>query len=78
LATDAITSALNQRFGEENAPVILFGTGVAAGSYATVSSPADIAPTPSLLLKVEKLSNAVGRILTEVIKDQLWQFTQSF
>jgi hypothetical protein len=53
---------------DTHVPVILFGAGVAAGSYATVSSPADIAPTLSLLLKVEKPSNAVGRILTEAIR----------
>ena len=55
---------------DTHVPVILFGTGVAAGSYATVSSPADIAPTLSLLLKVEKPSNAVGRILTEAIRER--------
>jgi membrane-anchored protein YejM (alkaline phosphatase superfamily) len=55
---------------DTHVPVILFGTGVAAGSYATVSSPADIAPTLSLLLKIEKPSNAVGRILTEAIRER--------
>jgi predicted AlkP superfamily pyrophosphatase or phosphodiesterase len=55
---------------DTHVPVILFGTGVVAGSYATVSSPADIAPTLSLLLKVEKTSNAVGRILTEAIRER--------
>lgn len=53
---------------DTHVPVILFAAGIAAGSYASVSSPADIAPTLSLLLKIEKPSNAVGRILTEAIK----------
>jgi arylsulfatase A-like enzyme len=53
---------------DTHVPVILYGTGVAAGSYASVSNPADIAPTLSLLLRIEKPSNATGRILTEAIK----------
>ncbi len=53
---------------DTHVPVILFGTGIAAGSYSSVSSPADIAPTLSLLLMIEKPSNATGRILTEAIK----------
>jgi predicted AlkP superfamily pyrophosphatase or phosphodiesterase len=54
---------------DTHVPVILFGPGIAAGHYASVSSPADIAPTLSQLLRVEKPSNAVGRILIEAIKE---------
>jgi len=53
---------------DTHVPVILYGAGVAAGSYASVSSPADIAPTLASLLKIEPPSNSVGRILTEAIK----------
>jgi hypothetical protein len=53
---------------DTHVPVILFGPGVVAGRYPTVSSPADIAPTLSALLRLEKPSNAVGRILTEALK----------
>jgi arylsulfatase A-like enzyme len=53
---------------DTHVPVIFYGAGIAAGSFASVSSPADIAPTLASLLKVEIPSNAVGRILTEAIK----------
>lgn len=53
---------------DTHVPVIFYGAGVAAGSYASVSSPADIAPTLASLLKIELPSNVVGRILTEAIK----------
>ncbi len=53
---------------DTHVPVIFYGAGIAAGSYYSVSSPADIAPTLSALLKIETPSNSVGRILTEAIK----------
>ena len=55
---------------DTHVPVILSGQGLMAGSYSSVCSPADIAPTLSLLLKIETPSNAVGRILTEAIGKQ--------
>jgi predicted AlkP superfamily pyrophosphatase or phosphodiesterase len=53
---------------DTHVPVILYGPGIAAGNYRSGSSPADIAPTLSSLLGIERPSNAVGRILTEAIK----------
>lgn len=53
---------------DTHVPVILYGAGIAAGRYASVSSPADIAPTLACLLRIETPSNSVGRILTEAIK----------
>jgi len=53
---------------DTHVPVIFYGAGVAAGSYHSASSPADIAPTLSALLKIEIPSNSVGRILSEAIK----------
>jgi predicted AlkP superfamily pyrophosphatase or phosphodiesterase len=53
---------------DTHVPVIFYGPGIAAGSYRSSSSPADIAPTLSSLLAVERPSNSVGRILTEALK----------
>jgi predicted AlkP superfamily pyrophosphatase or phosphodiesterase len=53
---------------DTHVPVIFYGAGVVAGSYANPSSPSDIAPTLSTLLKIEPPSNTVGRVLTEAIK----------
>ncbi len=53
---------------DTHVPVIFYGAGVASGNHASDSSPADIAPTLSALLKIETPSNSVGRILTEAIK----------
>ncbi len=53
---------------DTHVPVIFYGAGIAAGSFHTVSSPADIAPTLAALLKLETPSNAMGRILTEAFK----------
>jgi predicted AlkP superfamily pyrophosphatase or phosphodiesterase len=53
---------------DTHVPVILYGPGILPGSYRSVSSPADIAPTLSSLLGIERPSNAVGRILTEAMR----------
>jgi hypothetical protein len=53
---------------DTHVPVIFYGAGIAAGSFSTVSSPADIAPTLASLLKIEIPSNSVGQILREAIK----------
>jgi predicted AlkP superfamily pyrophosphatase or phosphodiesterase len=55
---------------DTHVPVIFYGAGIAAGSFHTVSSPADIAPTLAALLKLETPSNAVGNVLTEAIKSK--------
>jgi predicted AlkP superfamily pyrophosphatase or phosphodiesterase len=56
---------------DTHVPVIFFGAGVAAGSFHTACSPADIAPTLAALLRIQAPSNNVGRILGEAIKPQL-------
>jgi predicted AlkP superfamily pyrophosphatase or phosphodiesterase len=53
---------------DTHVPVLFYGAGIVAGSFASVSSPADIAPTLASLLKIEIPSNSVGHILTEAIK----------
>jgi predicted AlkP superfamily pyrophosphatase or phosphodiesterase len=53
---------------DTHVPVILYGAGVAHGTYHSDASPADIAPTLATLLKIEIPSNSVGRILSEAIK----------
>ncbi|HMV86684.1 MAG TPA: alkaline phosphatase family protein [Blastocatellia bacterium] len=53
---------------DTHVPVLFYGAGVAAGSFASVSSPADIAPTLATLLKLETPSNSVGHVLMEAIK----------
>jgi predicted AlkP superfamily pyrophosphatase or phosphodiesterase len=53
---------------DTHVPVILYGAGVAPGTYYSDASPADIAPTLATLLRVEIPSNCVGRILSEAIK----------
>ncbi len=55
---------------DTHVPVIFYGAGIATGSFHSVSSPADIAPTLAALLKLETPSNSVGRILTEAIKSK--------
>jgi predicted AlkP superfamily pyrophosphatase or phosphodiesterase len=58
---------------DTHVPVIFYGAGIVAGSYANPSSPSDIAPTLSTLLKIEPPSNTVGRVLTEAIKPNVRQ-----
>jgi arylsulfatase A-like enzyme len=53
---------------DTHVPVIFFGAGIAAGSFYTACSPADIAPTLAALLRIQAPSNNVGRILSEAIK----------
>ncbi|MEO6724695.1 MAG: alkaline phosphatase family protein [Blastocatellia bacterium] len=53
---------------DTHVPVILYGAGIAAGSYTSAITPADIAPTLAALLTIEPPSNHVGRILAEAIK----------
>lgn len=66
-STDATTHGSPYSY-DTHVPVILYGAGITAGSYAHAISPADIAPTLAALLKIEPPSNNVGRILTEAIK----------
>ena len=66
-STDAATHGSPYGY-DTHVPVLFYGAGIAAGSHQTVSSPADIAPTLAALLKIEIPSNAIGRILTEALK----------
>jgi len=66
--TDDTTSHSTPYSYDAHVPVIFFGAGIVPGSYANPSSPADIAPTLSTLLRIEPPSNTVGRVLTEAIK----------
>lgn len=50
---------------DTHVPLIILGGGVRPGVYWNDASPADIAPTLSALLNVQKPSNATGRILLE-------------
>ncbi len=53
---------------DTHVPVIFYGAGIVPGSYSAASSPSDIAPTLSTLLKLEPPSSVVGRVLTEAIR----------
>jgi predicted AlkP superfamily pyrophosphatase or phosphodiesterase len=53
---------------DTHVPIILYGAGVAPGTFYSDASPADIAPTLATMLKIETPSNCVGRILSEAIK----------
>jgi hypothetical protein len=53
---------------DTHVPVIFYGAGIQAGIFTTASSPLDIAPTLSAVLKIEQPSNSVGQILAEAIK----------
>jgi hypothetical protein len=48
--------------------MIIMGAGVISGRYLEPASPADIAPTLSMLLHVTAPSSATGRVLVEAIK----------
>jgi predicted AlkP superfamily pyrophosphatase or phosphodiesterase len=52
---------------DTHVPLIIMGRGLTPGRYALAASPADIAPTLSLLLGVQAPSNATGRVLTEAL-----------
>jgi predicted AlkP superfamily pyrophosphatase or phosphodiesterase len=53
---------------DTHVPVIFLGRDILPGSYGTVTTPSDIAPTLAALLKIEPPSNAVGRILDEALR----------
>jgi predicted AlkP superfamily pyrophosphatase or phosphodiesterase len=50
---------------DTHVPLIILGGGIRPGTYWNDASPADIAPTLSAMLNVQKPSNATGRILLE-------------
>jgi arylsulfatase A-like enzyme len=52
---------------DTHVPLVIMGRGLMAGRYAQAASPADIAPTISLVLGVQAPSNSTGRVLTEAL-----------
>jgi len=53
---------------DTHVPLIIVASGLIPGHYYDAASPADIAPTVSLLLKTTPPSSAVGRVLTEALR----------
>jgi arylsulfatase A-like enzyme len=53
---------------DAHVPLIIVGDGIRSGTYAAEASPADIAPTLSLLLGIEFPAGREGRVLTEALK----------
>jgi predicted AlkP superfamily pyrophosphatase or phosphodiesterase len=53
---------------DTHVPTILMGAGVTPGRYLEPASPADIAPTLSVLLRITPPSNSTGRVLIEALK----------
>ncbi len=53
---------------DTHVPVILFGWGIRAGRYNFECTPSDIAPTLSVLLRIEPPPNRIGRALVEAIQ----------
>jgi predicted AlkP superfamily pyrophosphatase or phosphodiesterase len=66
---DTITATHGSAYSyDTHVPLIIMGQGIAPGRYLEPSSPADIAPTLSALLRITPPSNATGRVLLEAIK----------
>jgi arylsulfatase A-like enzyme len=61
---------------DTNVPVILWGSWFVPGRYTSAVSPADIAPTLSSILRITRPSTAVGRTLSEAIRQPVsYSFT---
>ena len=54
---------------DSHVPILLFGPGVKAGTYAEQVSVSDIAPTLCRLLRIEQPSGNVGKLLQRAIAD---------
>lgn len=52
---------------DTHVPLIIMGAGVRSGRYSEAAMPSDIAPTLAAMLRIQKPSNSVGRILTEAL-----------
>lgn len=55
---------------DQHVPVILLGPGVRKGVYTVEASPADIAPTLSVMTGVELPPSSEGRVLSEAFEDE--------
>ena len=53
---------------DTHVPVILMGARIAPGRYSQPAAPSDIAPTLTTLLRIERPSNAMGRVLIEALR----------
>lgn len=66
---DTITATHGSPYSyDTHVPVILMGAGIIPGRYLEPATPADIAPTLSVLLRITAPPNATGRVLLEAIK----------
>ena len=66
---DSITATHGSAYSyDTHVPTIIMGQGVIAGRYLEPATPADIAPTLALLLRVTPPTNATGRVLIEALR----------
>ena len=66
---DTITATHGSAYSyDTHVPMIIMAPGVTAGRYLEPASPADIAPTISVLIRVTAPSNTTGRVLLEALK----------
>lgn len=54
---------------DTHVPLLLFGTRIKPGTYATPCTPADLAPTLAALLEIEVPTSVTGRVLHEALKE---------
>ena len=66
---DTITATHGSAYSyDTHVPMIIMAPGVTPGRYLEPASPADIAPTISVLIRVTAPSNTTGRVLLEALK----------
>lgn len=66
---DTITATHGSPYSyDTHVPTIIMGAGVIPGRYLEPASPADIAPTLSMLLRLTPPASATGRVLLEAIR----------
>ena len=66
---DTITATHGSPYSyDTHVPVIIMGAGIVPGRYLEPATPADIAPTLSLLLRITPPPNTTGRVLLEAIR----------
>ena len=58
---------------DRHVPLDMFGAGVQAGTYHGVVAPVDIAATLASMLRINRPSAAVGKVLTEALKPDMGQ-----
>ncbi|HEU4710111.1 MAG TPA: alkaline phosphatase family protein [Pyrinomonadaceae bacterium] len=66
---DTITATHGSPYSyDTHVPTIIMGAGVTPGRYLEPASPADIAPTLSMLLRLTPPASATGRVLIEALR----------